>query len=126
MTGGYKREVQNWNIEVFMSIAAFDEKDRFEVLAASGVSKSPVQSDVLAFKIRCVQGHQEKFLSNRNPTIGAVRVFCHYLQEGPLNVTHFGGIKLDANLYGKYYDIPRSTQWGWCIYPHATPLNYPV
>ena len=73
LTGGFRGEVQKWDVYVFMSIAAFDEKDRFEVLTASGVGD---QSSTLAFKIRCVQGHQEKFLRNRDPTIGAMRVFC--------------------------------------------------
>ncbi len=101
LTGGYKNEVQKWNIEVFMSIAAFDEKDRFEVLAASGVSKSPVQSDVLAFKIRCVQGHQERFLSNRNPTIGAVRVCCHedHQQKYPKHLIESGTANMPPRIY---------------------------
>ena len=101
LTGGFKREVQNWNIEVFMSIAAFDEKDRFEVLTASGVNQSLVQSDVLAFKIRCVQGHQEKFLSNRNPTIGAVRVFCHedHQQKYPKHLVESGTANMPPRIF---------------------------
>ena len=101
LTGGFKREVQNWNIEVFMSIAAFDEKDRFEVLTASGVNQSSIQSDVLAFKIRCVQGHQEKFLSNRNPTIGAVRVFCHedHRQKYPKHLVESGTANMPPRIF---------------------------
>ena len=76
LTGGFKNEVQSWSIETFMAIAAFDDKDRFEVLVASGINETSVASKDLAFKIRCVQGHQDKFLANRDPTIGATHVFC--------------------------------------------------
>ena len=52
LTGGYKREVQNWNIEVFTSIAAFDEKDRFEVLAASIMTFSNYDQGFTDFQLK--------------------------------------------------------------------------
>ncbi len=34
LTGRFHKEVSRWSVETFMSIAAFDEKDRFELLTA--------------------------------------------------------------------------------------------
>ena len=77
LTGRFiKNEAANWSVETFMSIAAFDDKDRFEVLAAVDINHSTIASKTVPFKIRCVQGHQEAFLKDRSPTIGASRVFC--------------------------------------------------
>ena len=76
LTGKFKQEITSWTVETFMSIAAFDEKDRFELLAAVDINHSMVASKTVPFKIRCVQGHQESFLKDRSPTIGALRVFC--------------------------------------------------
>ena len=59
-----------------MSIGAFDDKDRFEFLCAVDLSLSIIDSRTVPFKMRCVQGHQKKFLENRDPCIGASRVFC--------------------------------------------------
>ena len=76
LTGRFNNETANWSVETFMSIAAFDEKDRFEVLAGVDLNHSIIASKTVPFKIRCVQGHQEAFLKDRSPTIGALRVFC--------------------------------------------------
>ncbi len=78
MVGYFGREAKHWTFETFTAIAAFDDKDRFEVLVAKGVNRSRVESDVVPFKIGCVQGHQDKFLQGHSPTVGAVKISCVY------------------------------------------------
>ena len=82
MTGKFRREATDWNVETFMSIGAFDDKDRFEFLVATDLNLSVINSRTVSFKIRCEQGHQERFLKDRNPAIGAVRVFCNPENKG--------------------------------------------
>jgi len=76
LTGKFSRIVAQWDVLTFMSIGAFDDKDRFEFLCAVDLSLSIIDSQTVPFKMRCVQGHQKKFLENRDPCIGASRVFC--------------------------------------------------
>ena len=40
LTGRFHKEVSSWSVETFMSIAAFDEKDRFELLTAVDIKHS--------------------------------------------------------------------------------------
>ena len=76
LTGKFSKIVAQWDVLTFMSIGAFDDKDRFEFLCAVDLSLSIIDSQTVPFKMRCVQGHQKKFLENRDPCIGASRVFC--------------------------------------------------
>ena len=89
LTGRFKTEIAKWSVETFMSIAAFDDKDRFEVLAGVDLNHSIIASKTVPFKIRCVQGHQEEFLKTRSPTIGALRIFCpdHHRDRYPKRLT---------------------------------------
>lgn len=82
LTGKFRREATDWNVETFMSIGAFDDKDRFEFLVATDLNLSVINSSTVPFKIRYVQGHQERFLKDRNPAIGAIRVFCNPEHKG--------------------------------------------
>ena len=92
LTGRFHKEVSSWLVETFMSIAAFDEKDRFELLTAIDIKHSVISAKTVPFKIRCVQGHQEQFWKNRSPTIGASRVFCaeHRRDRYPKRLTEGG------------------------------------
>ena len=76
LTGKFSRIVAQWDVLTFMSIGAFDDKDRFEFLCAVDLNLSIIDSQTVPFKMRCVQGHQKKFLENRDPCIRASRVFC--------------------------------------------------
>ena len=76
LTGKFSKMVAQWDVLTFMSIGAFDDKDRFEFLCAVDLSLSVIDSQTVPFKMRCVQGHQKKFLEGRDPSIGASRVFC--------------------------------------------------
>ena len=76
LTGKFSKMVAQWDVLTFMSIGAFDDKDRFEFLCAVDLSLSVIDSQTVPLKMRCVQGHQKKFLEGHDPSIGASRVFC--------------------------------------------------
>ena len=101
LTGRFKHDAARWSIETFMSIIAYDDKDGFEVLAAVDINHSLIESKVVPFKIRCVQGHQESFLKNRSPTIGAARVFCAEHRRGnyPKRLVENGLANVSPRMY---------------------------